>query len=91
MNAVAGNISVAGVDLLTLYAQKVLVPQCAMHVARTKDGGGLKAFKPDVSCSCYFDFLTTGQSSCMTCSTSSECSGSAPKCNVFNGVGYCAP
>ena len=73
------------------HAQKALVPQCAMHVARTKDGGGLKAFKPDVSCSCYFDFLTTGQSSCKTCSASSECSGSAPNCNVFNGGGYCEP
>lgn len=91
VNAAAGNISVAGVDLLSLYAQKALVPQCAMHVARTKDGGGLKAFKPDVSCSCYFDFLTTGQSSCKTCSASSACSGSAPNCNVFNGVGYCEP
>lgn len=91
VNAAAGNVVVPGVDLLTLYAQKALVPQCAMHVGRTKDGGGLKAFKPDVSCSCYFDFLTTGQSSCKTCSNSSGCSGATPNCNVFNGVGYCEP
>jgi hypothetical protein len=91
VNAAAGNVLVPGVDLLTLYAQKALIPQCAMHVARTKDGGGLKAYKPDVSCSCYFDFLTTGQSSCKACANSSACGGAAPNCNVFNGVGYCEP
>lgn len=91
VNAAAGNVTVAGVDLLTLYAQKALVPQCAMRVSRTKDGGGVKAFKADVSCSCYFDFLTTGKSACKPCGSSSECEGAAPNCNVFNGVGYCEP
>lgn len=91
LNEATGTAQVPGVDLLSLYAQKGLTPQCAMHVARTKDGGGLIAFKPDISCSCYFDSITGGQASCKTCKSASDCTSDAPNCNIFNGSGFCEP
>ncbi|MDB4991689.1 MAG: hypothetical protein JWN04_6867 [Myxococcaceae bacterium] len=61
------------------------IPQCAMRVTRTGDMGPLSSFQPDKSCGCYFDFKTTGSTSCKPCSANSDCPASAPSCNV----GYC--
>jgi ABC-type phosphate transport system substrate-binding protein len=91
--ALGGTVPLQGVDLIQLYAQKHLVPQCAMRVSRTSDGGDFKAFKPMQSCGCYFEASAVGSTSCKKCSTSSECPASAPNCNQFGSPpqGYCEP
>ncbi len=80
-------------DLFTLYAKSSVVPQCAMHVTRTGDGGDTKRAAPAVSCNCYFDLQATGATSCKKCDSSTECPAEAPKCNKFGvpAVGYCEP
>jgi hypothetical protein len=61
-----------------------LVPQCAMKVIRTDEMTG---FTPQtrLQCGCYFDFKTTGKTSCTPCQSSSDCSADSPACNY----GYC--
>ncbi|HEY4120843.1 MAG TPA: hypothetical protein VGM56_23430 [Byssovorax sp.] len=78
------------IDLVKAAADARLIPQCAMHVQRKSgDGTDMSPFKPDVSCSCYFDKLTKGSTSCTTCSTTTDCDGvaGAPNCHF----GYCEP
>jgi hypothetical protein len=64
-----------------------LVPQCAMEVARTKEMGD---FSPQIGfrCGCYFDFKTTGKSSCAQCNTSDECAAKDPAHPACN-YGFC--
>jgi hypothetical protein len=73
-------------ELIKIVAGGSLVPSCAMHVQRVSDGGALLPQLPARSCSCYFDQLTTGESSCAQCLTDSDCaSPDAPRCNF----GFC--
>ena len=60
-----------------------LTPQCAMKVSRMAEIGDFSA-RAGVQCGCYFDFKTTGKTTCQTCSTSEDCPGKHP-CNY----GYC--
>jgi hypothetical protein len=60
------------------------VPQCAMKVSRTSDIGD---FMPqnNLSCGCYFDYKTTGKSSCIACQSASDCPADHSACNY----GFC--
>jgi hypothetical protein len=80
-----------GVDLLQVEAQNNLVAPCAMHVTRSTELGPLASFAPTGSCSCYYDFVATGKSSCTTCTRSADCPATAPVCNLSLPVGYCEP
>jgi hypothetical protein len=62
-----------------------LVPQCAMKVGRTTEVGDLAANVGNFQCGCYFDFATTGRTSCTACTTASDCPVAKPTCNY----GYC--
>jgi hypothetical protein len=62
-----------------------LVPQCAMKVARTAEIGDFTPNNLNFQCGCYFDFKTTGKTSCSTCVTSADCPTAMPACNY----GYC--
>jgi hypothetical protein len=73
-----------GVQLLDVYAQSGLVPECAMHVARAKDGGNILPFAPSSPCSCLFDVKATGATSCTPCKVQGDC-GSGQTCSQ----GYC--
>lgn len=74
--------------LIQKIAERSLVPQCAMRVQRLEEAGPLLPFVPERSCSCYFDKVRTGQTSCQVCTTSTDCaSPEAPRCNF----GYCEP
>ena len=75
----------SGVDMIYLEAQRHFVPQCAMQVTRSDEVGALQSFAPDKACGCYYDQLTTGQTSCTSCSVASDCSAPTPACNY----GYC--
>jgi hypothetical protein len=84
--ALVTRISVSRLDqtLLDNIIGASLVPQCAMKVVRTNEQGD---FGPQngLQCGCYFDFKTTGKSSCQTCQTSSDCPSDRSACNY----GYC--
>ncbi|HEY6876987.1 MAG TPA: hypothetical protein VI299_03170 [Polyangiales bacterium] len=60
------------------------VPTCAMKVTRQGDMGPLSSFSPDKPCGCYFDFKTTGSTTCKTCANDNEC-GTGSVCSH----GYC--
>jgi hypothetical protein len=80
----SGSIPYPKGDIVQLYQSQALIPQCAMRVTRTQEAGPIKAYKPDVACGCYFDALTTGRSSCVTCTSNAQCSGTQ-SCSF----GYC--
>ncbi|MFZ5892736.1 MAG: hypothetical protein ACOY0T_16880 [Myxococcota bacterium] len=62
-----------GVSLLDVYAQNGLVPECAMRVTRTKDGGNLLPFRPAAPCGCSFERRATGSTQCTPCTVQGEC------------------
>jgi ABC-type phosphate transport system substrate-binding protein len=58
-----------------------LVPQCAMAVQRTAEGGDLKPFTPAASCACYFESLVgTPPASCVSCAANANACGSGTTC-----------
>ena len=61
-----------GLDLVAEYAAKGLVPECAMHVTRTNDGGDYTTFKAPSTCNCYFDLHATGATGCQTCNANTR-------------------
>ena len=73
-------------SLVTAIASKGLVPQCAMKVTRTTELGDMSPYRPDIaaSCSCVFDKIANGATSCQTCTASSECTNKG-SCNY----GFC--
>lgn len=72
------------VQLLDLYAQSGLVPECAMHVTRSKDGGNIFPYQPGNPCSCLFDLKATGSTTCTKCQVQGDCA-SGETCSL----GYC--
>ena len=53
-----------------------LIPQCAMRVQRSREGGDFTRYVPPLPCGCYFDKLQSTQGSrCMSCADSSTCGG----------------
>ena len=62
-----------GVKLINVYAQSGLVPECAMHVTRSKDGGNIVPFQPSSPCSCLFDVAATGATRCPPCAVQADC------------------
>jgi len=73
-----------GVQLLDVYAQSGLVPECAMHVTRTKDGGNVTPYQPASPCSCLFEAKATGTTTCTPCKVQGDC-GATQTCSQ----GYC--
>jgi hypothetical protein len=73
-----------GVQLLDVYAQSGLIPECAMHVTRTKDGGNITPFSPASPCSCIFELKATGATSCASCKVQGDCTN-----NQTCSQGYC--
>jgi hypothetical protein len=80
-----GNVPTPTGNFLKYVINDHLVPVCAMRVTRSSEMGPLSPFAPHLRCGCYFDSITTGSSSCSTCSVSSDCPTTAPQCNL----GYC--
>lgn len=71
-----GRTSLAGKDGLELQVRAGLVPQCAMKVARQKEGAPLGAFTPLSPCGCWFDkVVPSGKTSCTTCTDDTMCGG----------------
>jgi hypothetical protein len=66
-----------------------LIPDCAMRVTRSSDGGDLSPYSPAQACSCYYLSKISGASGtpigCAACSSVADCS--AGTCNH----GFCEP
>jgi hypothetical protein len=79
---VSGTLPPPGsIDVVALFAQVNVVPECAMHVSRTSELGPMASFAPMGSCGCYFDSLTTGTTTCTPCTVASTCPSTAPVCS----------
>lgn len=86
INLVLGTDEIEGLDPIALEAESGLIPQCAMTVARSEDGGPLSSSPPLRPCGCYFESLSGG-TDCTSCMTSADCPAEAPECSY----GYCEP
>jgi hypothetical protein len=62
-----------GVQLIDVYAQSGLIPECAMHVTRSKDGGNIAPYSPASPCSCVFEAKATGSTTCTVCKVQGDC------------------
>lgn len=68
-----------GFDSLDEVVGVGLVPECAMSVARDREGGPLRKYAPEQPCGCYFDNeVGTAPASCLACTTDATCG--AGKC-----------
>ncbi len=72
-------------DLFQIWADAHLIPQCAMRVTRSSDGGPLVSVTPPSSCYCKYDEVTGGAGDCTKCQSASSCPPDKPACNF----GYC--
>lgn len=72
-------------ELVDAIIHKHLVPKCAMKVKRSTELGPLSPYKTESVCSCYFDKIANGATSCKPCAGAGDCPSSAPACNY----GYC--
>lgn len=75
----------SGANILDLQIAANTVPMCAMNVKRASEVGDVSAYAPEEPCGCYFDFKTTGATSCQSCSQDSDCTGNGQRCRH----GYC--
>jgi ABC-type phosphate transport system substrate-binding protein len=73
-----------GVQLIDVYAESGLIPECAMHVTRSSDGGKISKSAPDFPCSCLFEAKAMGSTSCKACRVQGDCA-SGETC----ALGYC--
>ncbi|HMA94620.1 MAG TPA: hypothetical protein VKP30_18140 [Polyangiaceae bacterium] len=73
-----------GDRLLDVFAKRGLIPECAMRVTRTKDGGSLVGFSPANPCSCAFERAATGMTKCTECQVQADC-----KPDESCSMGYC--
>jgi hypothetical protein len=65
----------ADFDSLKTVIQQGLVPDCAMKVTRSSDGGPLSLYSPAEPCGCFFEKTATGNSACTPCTDNSPCGG----------------
>lgn len=54
-------------DPVSLIVGAGIIPDCAMQVTRDFEGGNLRRYQPAESCTCRYEKLATGVSSCQTC------------------------
>lgn len=71
---------------IDLEATAGTIPQCAMTVTHTADGGQMAPFTSCKPCGCYFETKATGTApaSCVACSAAAPCAG-GKACNY----GFC--
>ncbi len=62
-----------GVNLIDVYAQSGLVPECAMRVSRSADGGAVMPTRPENPCACLFEQKATGATDCTPCKVQGDC------------------
>lgn len=72
-----GSKTSANLDYVVLEGGSGLIPQCAMRVKRSSDGGLLSPYTPPESCRCAFEAAITKTlpPECVVCTSNSLCSG----------------
>jgi hypothetical protein len=87
VNLVLGTAQGDDVDALSSVVKVGLIPDCAMKVSRTVDGGDLSLYTPAHPCGCFYESKIPGATGapagCVSCSNDSACG--TGKCNH----GYC--
>jgi hypothetical protein len=76
-----------GLDLIYLEAQRHVVPECAMRVARSQEMGPITPYSPSKPCGCYYEKSANGSTSCQACTLDEDCGASGWACS-YN---YCEP
>jgi len=89
-------------DSLADVVKVGLIPDCAMRVSRTTDGGELTPFTPDEPCTCYYLSKVPGANGtpegCTACSSNAQCAAgtcshgfceSASQSSAGTGVSGC--
>jgi hypothetical protein len=63
------------VDFVAIEAKAWLIPQCAMKVQRSSDGGLLTPYAPSTTCNCQFEAVASRAipASCLPCTSTSAC------------------
>jgi hypothetical protein len=64
------------VDINQIYAQRGVVPQCAMRVTKDSDVAVFRRYRDPMPCHCSFQMLATGKTcipGCTACTDSSTC------------------
>ncbi len=75
-----------GFDTTTIIASVGLVPDCAMRVSRTFEGGPLSRYMPAQSCSCKYESLVADpDTTCTTCTGAGQGTCAAGVCRA----GFC--
>jgi hypothetical protein len=75
-----------GVQLIDVYAQSGLIPECSMRVSRAMDGGNITPKRPESPCACLFEARATGSTKCAACKVQGDCAA-GESCSH----GYCEP
>ncbi len=79
------------IDGLADVVKVGLIPECAMQVTRSTDGGDLSLFTPPASCDCYYLSKVPGATGtpagCTGCAQAADCSDAGGACNH----GFCEP
>jgi hypothetical protein len=79
------------IDGLADVVKVGLIPQCAMKVTRSTDGGDLSSFAPPASCGCYYMSKIPGATGtpagCTPCASTSDCADAGGTCQY----GFCEP
>lgn len=60
-------------NMIDIIAAVGLVPDCAMRVKRSFEGGPLSLYMPTESCTCKYESLVAPPSSCATCDANTPC------------------
>lgn len=74
-------------NIIDIFADTGVVPQCAMKVIRDTECGAFKPYRDTAPCGCYFESKATGlavPSGCKTCQATLEC-GTGRICSL----GFC--
>lgn len=75
-------------DVIEIYAQRGVVPQCAMKVIQQGDTPYFGHYSHPQPCHCSFEFLATGKTNCVPCADVDA--GTCPP-NTMCSHGYCEP
>ena len=65
-------------NILDIFAETGVVPQCAMKVIRNSECGLFEQYKDPAPCGCYFESKATGVAipeGCVPCASAAECTG----------------
>jgi hypothetical protein len=76
-------------DVNQIYAQRGVVPQCAMRVVKDSATQQFKHYKDPRPCHCSFESFATGKTStgCIPCTADSTCTAISP--TQVCSYGYC--